>query len=495
MTDNMTADQQNRAALLAALDQLGGLSVQEDSLTFEGDRFVLPSNMEGNVGEAADFLYQWARNQETEFNFSRTFPYRPMDGAAAFDATMKRVFGMTGVGQATVTFFGSNPPEYRTIKVGPHDTRQVPWGRVSFAPLDATFTTGATRDSELGIVFELSVEAPRKHRRRIEGFFDAVARELAEHSIYRGQAITGASEPEFLDTSTVDPSRVIYSGEVMTQLNANLWSALEHTDQWRKLGVPLKRAVLVEGPYGTGKTMAGLLTAQRAVANGWTYVLVRPGVDSLFNALRTARIYAPAILWFEDFDTVGGTDGDAMDVSRVLDALDGASAKGSEVMAGFTTNHVDRLHRGVMRPGRLDAVIHIGNLDAAGIERLIKVCVPEHLLSPEVDYRVVFKAFADFPPAFAKEAINRAMIYSLARNGGMPDLVGTADLVAAGNGLRSQLDLMEAASEHGTQPTVDGILRGIVEGVGTSLKLPSSGNYESDPFEMIERDASVEGVE
>lgn len=485
-----TAEQINRDAILAALDALGGLSVQEDTLTFEGDRFVLPATMEGRVDDAVDFLEGWQRSMETKFQFSRTYPYRPLDGAAAFDATMKRVFGMTGIGQATVSFFGSNPPELRTVQVGPHATRQVPWGLVSFEPLNAVFNTGLSRDRERGILFELTVEAPRKYRRRIEGFFDAVGRELAEHSIYRGKVITGADEPTFLDLSTLDESRVVYSQEVMTQLNANLWSALQYTDQWRTLGIPLKRAVLVEGPYGTGKTLAGLITAKRAEENGWTFVLVRPGVDSLFDALRTAQLYAPAIIWFEDFDTMGA-GGSSMDVSRILDALDGASAKGAEVMAGFTTNHVTKLHKGVMRPGRLDAVVHIGDLDQAGIERLIRVTVPEHLLSPEVNYGEVFHAFMGFPPAFAKEAINRAMLYSLARNGGMPDLVATADLVAAGSGLRAQLDLMAAASEQTTPVTIDSLVREAVTNVMERIELPNHG----EDFEVQAVDVATEGVD
>ena len=144
-----------------------------------------------------------------------------------------------------------------------------------------------------------------------------------------------AEEPTFLDLSKIDPNKVIYSEEVLTQLNTNLWSVLEHTDLMRSYGLPLKRAVLLEGPYGTGKTLAGTLTAKRAVENGWTFILVRPGQDDLFTALKTAQVYAPAVVWFEDIDGLakGGTD---EQISRLLDALDGAQTKGHAVVAGFT---------------------------------------------------------------------------------------------------------------------------------------------------------------
>lgn len=462
---NSTEQEATRAAILAALDSLGGLSVQEDALVFEGSRMVLPAAMAGNVSAAIEYLSDWREQQEETYTYSRTYPYRPTDGAAAFDRTMKRVFGSTGIGQATYSFFGGRrPPELRTIDVGYGQTAQVPWGRVAFSPLDAVFTTGADMDSEKGLLFALSVEAPRKHRARIAGFFDAVGQELAERSIFRGKAINGADEPSFLNVSTVDPSTVVYSADVMTQLGANLWSLLDHTEIMRSLNIPLKRAVLVEGPYGTGKTLAGALTAQRAVENGWTYVLCRPGTDDLMTTLRTAQLYAPAVVWFEDIDTVAGAVGSSMYLSRLLDALDGMTAKGTEIVAGFTTNHVDRLQKGLLRPGRIDTVIHIGELDAPGIERLIKVTVPSHLLG-KVDYAKVSTAFTGYVPAFAREAIDRAMRYSIARNGGVPDEVTTADLVNAAQGLRAQHALMEDAAEGASGATIDTLLTERMEGV------------------------------
>lgn len=455
----------NRAAILAALDRLGNLSVQEDTLVFEGTRIVLPESMRGSVGDAIRYLEDWQEQQEEEYTYHRTYPFRPADGAAAFDRAMKRVFGSTGIGQATWSFFtGKQPPQFRTIDVGYGETAQVPWGNVTFSPLDATFVTGATQDTERGLLFHLAVTAPRKHRARIAGFFDAVGRELAENSIFRGKAITGADEPAFLNTANVDPATVVYSSDVMTQLDANLWSLLDHTEVMRSLRIPLKRAVLVEGPYGTGKTLAGALTAQRAVENGWTYVLCRPGVDDLLTTLRTAQLYAPAVVWFEDIDTVAGRVDSSMYLSRLLDALDGATAKGTEIVAGFTTNHVDRLQKGLLRPGRIDTVIHIGELDAPGIELLIRVTVPSHLLG-KVDYVRVAEAFAGYVPAFAREAIDRAMRYSIARNGGTPDSVTTADLVNAAQGLRAQHALMSGAAEGATPATIDGLLTGRVEEV------------------------------
>ena len=211
------------------------------------------------------------------------------------------------------------------------------------------------------------------------------------------------------------------------------------------------------------------------------------------TTLRTAQLCSPAVVWFEDIDIVG-SGGTTTFIARLLDALDGVTAKGAEVVAGFTTNHVDRLQKGLLRPGRIDTVIHIGELDAAGIERLIKVTVPGHLLG-KVDYSKVATAFTGYVPAFAKEAIDRAMRYSIARNGGVPDQVTTDDLVNAAKGLREQHRLMEAAAEGANRPTLDGVFRDVVEGVVARTAITHSYMRDGEFMSVKEVDMATNGTQ
>lgn len=443
-------------AILDLLGKLGGATVTDDDILFSGQKIILPAQYDGRIGEAIDYLKNYERSQSETYEYSRTYRYRPMDGAHAFQATMMNHFGTAGIGKTIRTMFGDYPPELRTISVAHNKTAEVPWGQVTFSPLGATFGLGATKDREFGLLFHLSVEAPKRFRKHIAAFFELVENELKAHSIYKGKAVTGGQEPLFLDVEQLDRSKVIYSDETMTQLNANLWSLLEHTKVMRDLKLPLKRAVLLEGPYGTGKTLAGMLTAQTAQANGWTYILCRPGQDDLNDVLKTAQLYAPSVVWFEDVDVVA-SNGSAGDISVLLDTLDGITSKGAEVMAVFTTNFIERLQKGVLRPGRIDAIIHIGELDESGFTKLVKSLIPAHLLG-EIDYAEVTKSFKGFLPAFAAEAINRSMRYSIARTGGVPETVNTADLVAAAEGLRPQLEQMNGASNAQNVVTIEDLL-------------------------------------
>lgn len=449
--------QRQREALLLTLEALGKLNVGDDGLVFEGSRFVLPEQYRDNVEGAQEFLGRYVRQQEKEHEFSRVFNFRPWDGAAAFSRALHRVFGHAGIGQTTYGFFGSkHPPKMISIEVGVGKNMQVPWGEVRVEQLQATFVLGASRDRELGPLFGLSVVAPRKYRAHLEAFFDQVQVELTERSIYKGQAVTGAENPGFMNLSTVDPAKVIYSREVITQLGANFWTLIEQADLMRELGVPLKRSILVSGPYGSGKTLAGMLTAQRAVDHGFTYIMCRTGKDDLFRVLSTAQLYAPAVVWFEDIDVLTAK-ADEEEIAKVLDALDGLGNKGVEVLAGFTTNHVNRIPQGVLRPGRIDSVIPIEGLDREGIEKLVKAVIPGHLLSDQVDYDRLYAAFDGYMPAFYREAIDRSVRYVINRTG-QADMITTDDLVDAADGLRPQHQLMLEAEEGVRKPTLSGVL-------------------------------------
>ena len=230
--------------------------------------------------------------------------------------------------------------------------------------------------------------------------------------------------------------------------------------------------------------------------------MVRPGQDDLHEALQTAQIYAPAVVWFEDIDTLS-TTATAMDISKLLDTLNGVSNKGAEIIAGFTTNHVDRLPKGVLRPGRIDAIIHVGGLDVGGYKKLVESLIRPDLLGA-IDYAEVARAFLyrevgpdekvvidgvtvvedgkvldshygyvlredgrvvheGYLPAFAREAISRAMLYVIEREG-RPGVIETEDLVAAAMGLRRQRELMQDAQEGVLRvPSVDSAIGNLVE--------------------------------
>lgn len=451
--------------ILDVLTQLGSGAIGDESIKFEGNQFKLPAMLEGRMDEVIAYLEEYRNQQETETHFSSgPMPYRPMDGAAAFERAMMRLFGTVGIGKATVSFFGKRPPQRLTIPISLTQTLQVPWGEVKFLPLEATFYLRA-QDSEIGPLFQIDCDAPKKYQAAIEGIFQVIRDELDKRSIYRGKAIDAGDEPSFINPYAVAKEEVVYAESVMTQLTASLWTPIRHSQTLRRAKQSLKRCVLLHGPYGTGKTLAGLLTAQEAVEHGWTYILVRSGQNP-FAALQTAKLYGPAVVVIEDIDqlaaaTVGGRGG----ISYILDALDNAQDKNKPVICLMTSNFARDIDKGLYRPGRIDAVVHVEHLDAIGFEKLIRVSLPKNMVEG-LDYARIAAACEGFLPAFMTEVIARTVMYAVARlDGELPRTLTTEDFEGAAEGVRLQLELQNEARESSrTGPELEALFTKLIKG-------------------------------
>lgn len=449
------------AEIRKRLEELGGKN-QSDGLFEVGDRFVIPQRYARDLRGAILAMEQYREAQETETDVIREFPYRPWDGTNALSNVIKRIYGVEAIGKAITNFLRADPPKLITINTGVDETTQVPWGRLWLPELESTLHTSSA-DGPRGTTFVLSATTPRRNKDQVEGLFNLVETELRTNSIYRGKAFYGNEMPEFLDPFTVDASTVIYSAGVELQIAGNIWSLLRETQRTIAKGLSLKRTVLLAGPYGTGKSLTGLLTAQEAVKAGWTFIFVRPGEDDLTTAMHTAQLYQPSVVFYEDVDVVS-TPGAPGSMARLLDIFDGINAKNTQIMVVMTTNHPERIHEAMLRPGRVDAVIRIGALEREGVERLFKVLIPSSDLG-ETSWDEVYRAVDGYHPAFLAEVAQRAVRYSIAR--GNDDLLTTSDLVAAAEGLRDQHELMEGATDKGAPTTIDELISSALEKIFT----------------------------
>ena len=455
------------AAILETLADLGGKVFHDEEITFEGDRLVIPKNM--SLSHAKRFIELKEEEMEKPTDFTHLFNYRPYDGAWCTWNFMKRTFGVVGHKDRLIkSMFGTSiaPPEMIDIPVGVGQTEQIPWGRVELPFLPGVvFGFDVMYHEDKGPLFSMQVRGPKKYRFEIEGIFRGVEEELKQHSLYRGKAFDGQENPEFIDLSSVDPKRVVYSKEVMSQLEANIWAQLRHTSEFERLGIPLKRAVLIHGPFGTGKTLSALLTGQEAARAGWTFIKARPGRDNIFTVMQTAKLYEPCVVFYEDVDQIAAVDTqDRAGVAQLLDVFDGIEAKGTKILCVLTTNYPEKIHKGMARPGRLDAMIEISELDQEGVEALVRTRLDDEMLEPEIDWAAVFEAAYEYKPAFVTEFADRTMRYLIANYGAVDGhKVGTTELVDAARGLRPQYEKMVGAKELGDRSPIEDKLRELTE--------------------------------
>ena len=152
-----------------------------------------------------------------------------------------------------------------------------------------------------------------------------------------------------------------------------------------------------------------------------------------------------------------------------------------------TTNHIDKVTAGLLRPGRLDYVIEVAALDRSGTEKLIRAVVPTDLLG-EVDFDAVYAAMPEFQPAWVKAVADRAQSFAIARTAGDGVYrLTTTDLVGAARSLHPQLDLMRAASEGIAVPELgrafDDAVKGALRGARFMDTLDGETPYTLQPTE------------
>lgn len=423
--------------------------IDDDDVKFnpktDDKSFSIPQGM---TYEHAGKVFQRKHEEMMKVNrFIEIFRYRPDDGAHACAIVMRRMFGIT-IGKDTQTMFGTQPPEYRSIDISHTEKMEVPWGKVEIPALPGADVNLTATDGEYGPVFAIFIDSPKMHKQIIERFFREINEELRTNSIYRGKALMGAHSLKFMDVDSFRADEIVFSEEVQTNLDGGVFSVLEYGNALQAANIKLKRTALLYGQFGTGKSSVGLITAQKAVKNGWTFLSARAGRDSLEPVIQTAALYEPAVIFVEDIDAHTPAEGDKPAVARLLDLFDGIGAKNSKLLVVMTSNHIEDVPAGMLRPGRLDYCISIEGLDRQGVERLMRAVTPPHLLADDIDFDAVHSEMEGFLPAWVKATSERAKSFAIVRTKGELNFqLTTDDLVAAARSLHSQLELMRAANE------------------------------------------------
>lgn len=447
-------------------DRITGDGIEYHSLP----TIILPDTK--SAGEIIAILRAKQEEQESVTAFTRTFNYRAFDGAVATSIVLRTMFGVS-VGVTSGSLFSSEPPQLIEVEIGPGRTIQVPWGQLKIPQLgNARVKLGTTRSRDYGTIFAVAVQVKRLYSPQVKAFFAAIEEQLRTSSIYRGKAVVGADELKFItDLDKFDAHQIVFASGVRQQLDAAIFSPLRHPHTYRNEGIPLKRAILLYGPYGTGKSSVGMMVAQEAQANGWTFIMARPGHDQIEDVLTTARLYAPAVVWVEDIDNDTDTS-DPKAMTRILDAFDGINAKAGEVMICMSSNHIERVPPGMLRPGRLDYVLEIAELDRVGAEELIRVVVGPNKLAADTDFDAVYAQMHGFLPAFVRATADRARSWAISRLGGDGDYqLTTEDLAGAAASLHPQLRLHQNANDPKPLPTLDRVVREAVTSGVEGLKM------------------------
>ena len=171
---------------------------------------------------------------------------------------------------------------------------------------------------------------------------------------------------------------VILDAGVKERIVRDVQDFLASSKWYHDAGIPYRRGYLLHGPPGTGKSsfiqaLAGHLDYDIAILN----LSERGLTDDRLSHLLT-KIPPRTLVLLEDVDVAfgrrtqtapDGYQGANVTFSGLLNALDGV-ASAEERIIFLTTNHVDRLDEALVRPGRVDMTVRLGEATHYQVEEL-----------------------------------------------------------------------------------------------------------------------------
>jgi transitional endoplasmic reticulum ATPase len=200
---------------------------------------------------------------------------------------------------------------------------------------------------------------------------------LNTDSIYKNQtfeinADVESGQPQLINMSGVDKEIMILSAKTENALSP-LYARLLHAENCKKANIPIKYGVILEGKYGTGKTLLAFKLAKLGNENNFAAIYLK-SPELLANTLRMAKTLdnngSGILVFVEDIDQVTSGERDAA-LQDILNTLDGGDTKDMNVIALFTTNHLEKIDPTFLRGKRIGTIITMDCLDAYTAEQYV----------------------------------------------------------------------------------------------------------------------------
>jgi transitional endoplasmic reticulum ATPase len=177
---------------------------------------------------------------------------------------------------------------------------------------------------------------------------------------------------------------------------------MTNPEKFTRMGIESPKGVLLYGPPGTGKTLIAKAVANETNAN---FISVRgpqllskwvgESEKAIRQTFRKARQVAPTIIFFDELDALAPSRGQEMGnnvservVNQLLTELDGLEEKGNVMVIG-ATNRPDMIDPALIRSGRFDRLVLVGEPGEEGREEILRIHTQNMPLSADVSLKEV----------------------------------------------------------------------------------------------------------
>jgi cell division protease FtsH len=228
---------------------------------------------------------------------------------------------------------------------------------------------------------------------------------------------------------------------------------LREPQRFATLGGRIPKGVLLVGPPGTGKTLLARATAGEAhvsffETSGSEFVEMFVGVGAarVRDLFEQARKAAPAIVFIDEIDAIGQSRGGAIQIgandereqtlNQLLAEIDGFKTDaGSPVIIMAATNRPEVLDPALLRAGRFDRQVAVGNPDLIGRVQILKIHTKGIRLAPDFDLERAARITPGFSGADLANVVNEAALLAARRKAAavtLDDFQAAIERVVAG---------------------------------------------------------------
>jgi len=215
--------------------------------------------------------------------------------------------------------------------------------------------------------------------------------------------------------------------EVKQELREAVEWPLKNPEIFSRMGIRAPKGIFLYGPPGCGKTLLARAVATESEANFITIKgpevfskWVGESEKAIREVFRKARMAAPAVIFFDEFDSLvprrgmGYADSGVTErvISQLLTEMDGLMTL-EDVVIIAATNRPDIVDPAVLRPGRFDRLIYVPEPDEKARLEIFKLYTKGMPLAKEVDVVHLATVTKNYSGADIEALCREAAMYAL----------------------------------------------------------------------------------
>ncbi len=316
-------------------------------------------------------------------------------------------------------------------------TRNMPLEKISLKDY-ANITHGFVGADIMAVCREAAMAALRRYLPKIDLDSEMIDPELLEQ-----MKITKADFEEalkevmpsgirevFVEIPNVSWEQIGGLEELKQKLIEAVDWPLSHPKIFERMGIKPPRGVLLYGPPGCGKTLLARAVAHESKANFISIKgpellskYVGESEKAIREIFRKAKMAAPCIIFFDEFDSIAPsrgrhtTDSGVSEkvLSQFLTELDGLEVK-KDIVVIAATNRPDILDPALIRPGRIDRMLLVPPPDEIGRLEILKLFTKDMPLTNNIDLDALNKTLKGFSGADVETLCREAGMIALREN-------------------------------------------------------------------------------